>query len=87
MLSQTFNNHCMCCHVPFSCNKLKSTRRKVPRQICRIPSECANWSPYSTAVASAITTNRTRKSRIDVNFHLPLRRGHLFYHGSWFRML
>ncbi|KAB2015929.1 hypothetical protein ES319_D08G059600v1, partial [Gossypium barbadense] len=39
MLSQTFNNHCMCCHVPFSCNKLKSTRRKVPCQICRIPTQ------------------------------------------------
>ncbi|KAB2014231.1 hypothetical protein ES319_D09G210400v1 [Gossypium barbadense] len=46
----------------------------------------ANWSPCSTAVASTITTDRTRKSHIDINFHPPLRRGHPFYHGSRFRM-
>ncbi|KAL1157437.1 hypothetical protein V6Z11_A08G155000 [Gossypium hirsutum] len=39
------------------------------------PKSSANWSPCSTVVASAITTDRTRKSHIDVNFHPPLLRG------------
>ncbi|TYG60405.1 hypothetical protein ES288_D07G066000v1 [Gossypium darwinii] len=50
------------------------------------PKSSANWSPCSTAVASAITIDRTRKSRIDISFHPPLRMGHPFYHGSRFRM-
>ncbi|KAL1097107.1 hypothetical protein V6Z11_D05G013100 [Gossypium hirsutum] len=49
----------MRCPISFSHNELKSTRRKIPRQIFRIPGECANWSPCNTAVASAITTDQT----------------------------